>query len=118
MVDEPVPSLCSSVLPMDADGLPKDPSNRRIEQALCRDFEASVTSLKASTVCGLFARAAKASDLAAGESDIPKELKDEIKKAVLASAIAADASLGAIQFSARAVASSEIPGQGIGRQAC
>ena len=102
-VDDPVTSLCSSsVLPTDADGLPKDPCDRKIELALRKSFEASATSLRASTASSLFARAVYswASDLSAASSSIPKEIKDEFKKMALAAAFSADASLDAIQLSA------------------
>lgn len=56
LVDDPVNSLAStSVLPMDADGLPKDQCDRRIEQVLRRDFEASADSIRASASASLFA---------------------------------------------------------------
>lgn len=49
LVDDPVNCLAStSVLPMDTDGLPKDQSDWHIEQALCRDFEASANAIRAS----------------------------------------------------------------------
>lgn len=107
LVDDPVNSLSStSVLPMDADGLPKDQCDRRIEQALRRDFEASANSLRASASASLFARASYewASKMTTPEVDIPKEFKDEIKKVALASAFAADATFDAFQMASRAMA--------------
>ncbi|XP_015263360.1 PREDICTED: probable E3 SUMO-protein ligase RNF212 [Gekko japonicus] len=79
-VDDPINSLVStSVLPVGADGLLKDNSDKRIEQMLRRDFEASANALRASVLGSLFARAAYAwaSDLAKTDSGIPKDLKDE-----------------------------------------
>lgn len=107
LVDDPVNSLAStSVLPMDADGLPKDQCDRRIEQVLRRDFEASANSIRASASASLFARAAYvwSSNLTAPETEIPKELKDELKKIALASAFAADATFDAFQMTARSMA--------------
>lgn len=107
LVDDPVNSLSStSILPMDADGLPKDQCDRRIEQALRRDFEASANSLRAAASASLFARASYvwASKLITPEVDIDKEFKDEIKKVALASAFAADATFDAFQMASRAMA--------------
>lgn len=82
LVDDAINSLAStSVLPMDADGLPKNSCDRHIEQTRHRDFEAAAMSVRASATVSLFARAAYtwASDLTSSEADIPKDLKDEIK---------------------------------------
>lgn len=64
-------------------------------------------SIRASTAGSLFARAAYlwASNLAARDSDLPEKVKNEVEKTALAPAFAADASLDAVQFSARAMAS-------------
>lgn len=108
-VDDPVNSLVSSsVLPMDADGLPKDQCDRRIELALRRNFEACTNAAKSAMTASLFTRAVYtwASDLASAEADLPKELKDDIKKMALASAFAADATLDSFQMANRGVASS------------
>lgn len=45
-----------------------------------------------------------ASDVAAADTSIPKELKYEIKKITLATAFVSDASLGALQMAARVIA--------------
>lgn len=78
-----------------------------MEQALWRNLEALAMSLKASTACSLFARAVYSwtSDLAAADSNVSKELKDEIKKISLVTAFVTDASLDALHLSARAMAS-------------
>lgn len=106
-MDSPVNSLVSlSVLLMDADGLPKDQCDRRIKQALRRNFEACANSVSASLTELLFAWAAYmwASDLASAEVDVPKELKDEIKKMALVAAFAADAALDSFQMTSRGIA--------------
>ncbi|XP_054830377.1 uncharacterized protein LOC129326238 [Eublepharis macularius] len=105
-VDDPVSILAtSSILPMDAEGVPKDPSDKKIEQALRRNYEASSAALRASATASLFARAAYtwASDLAAAGSEVPKDIKNEAKKIALTSAFAADATLDAFQMSSRAM---------------
>lgn len=96
MVDNPVNSpASSSVLPMDADGLPEEQCDIRIEKAIRRDFEACANSVRALTLGSLFVRGAYvwASDLTSAEVDIPNELKDEIKKIAQVSAFTADAAL-------------------------
>lgn len=111
VVDDQATSLASSsVLPMDAEGMPKDNCDRQIEQALRKDFVTSVLSLRALAMGSLFTRTAFswASDLAAAESNVPKDLKDEIKKIGLTSAFAADATLDALLLAARAMACSAI----------
>lgn len=107
LVDEPVASLFSnSVLPPDGHELPRDPCDRRIEQALRRNFKASSAALRASNACSLFARAAYswALDLSAADKKLPEGVKDVLKKITLAAAFSADASLDAIQMTARAMA--------------
>lgn len=62
-------------------------------------------SVQASATGSLFTRAAYiwASDLASEEVDIPKDLKDEIKKNTLAAAFAADASVATFHLPTRAM---------------
>lgn len=56
----------------------------------------------------MFARAAYvwASDLTSADAEVPKELKDDIKKIAIASAFAADAALDALQMASQAMADS------------
>ncbi|KAJ6659415.1 hypothetical protein lerEdw1_019147, partial [Lerista edwardsae] len=58
VVDAPVAAIgSSSVLPVDSDGLPRDPVDRRIEQAVRRAFDAAAGSLRASVAGSMFSRA-------------------------------------------------------------
>ncbi|KAJ6667546.1 hypothetical protein lerEdw1_016667 [Lerista edwardsae] len=58
VVDAPVAAIgSSSVLPVDSDGLPRDPVDRRIEQAVQRAFDAAAGSLRASVAGSMFSRA-------------------------------------------------------------
>lgn len=70
----------------------------------------SSTSFRASTVSTLFSRTiySSASDLVAAGSNIPKKLKNGLKKIALAAAFSADTSLDAIELLARAIASDGI----------
>lgn len=111
VVDDPVFSLCSTcILPMEADGFPRDPCDKSIEQALWKDSEAPAAILRTSTTGSHFSRAAYswASDLTAADTDVPKPCKNEIKQIALASAFAADAVLDAVQLLAQTMASSVI----------
>lgn len=78
-LDVSIPDPCT-VLPVEADELPKDHCGRYIEQALRQDFEASATSLRALVTGSVFSRAVYtwASDLAPDNSSVPKEHKDEL----------------------------------------
>lgn len=105
-MDDPVASLCSNPVSLaEANGLPRDPCDRKVEQALWGGkIEASSASLRIPTASSLFARAiySWASDRSAADSNI---LKDNLEKIALATAFSADALLDAVQLLARAMAS-------------
>lgn len=65
-----------------------------------------LNAIRASVSGSMFARAAYvwALDLALGDAEVPKELKDDIKKIAIASAFAEDATMDALQMALRAMA--------------
>lgn len=83
------------MIPVDADGLYKDTYKKLIEQSLRRDFDTSASLLWASIVRSFFPRTAYilTSALLVVDIIIPKELKDELKRIVLATTVADNASL-------------------------
>ncbi|KAJ6663967.1 hypothetical protein lerEdw1_008921 [Lerista edwardsae] len=108
VVDAPVAAIgSSSVLPVDSDGLPRDPVDRRIEQAVRRAFDAAAGSLRASVAGSMFSRAVFLwiRELLA-DFDVPAEVRKDLKKIEAASAFAADATADAVQLSARSMAAS------------
>ncbi|KAJ6653732.1 hypothetical protein lerEdw1_008758, partial [Lerista edwardsae] len=108
VVDAPVAAIgSSSVLPVDSDGLPRDPVDRRIEQAVRRAFDAAAGSLRASVAGSMFSRAVFLwiRELLA-DFDVPAEVRKDLKKIEAASAFAAEATADAVQLSARSMAAS------------
>lgn len=100
MIDDPFSSLCaSSILPADSDGFPKDPSDKKVEQGLRKSFEVAAMAIKGASASSMFSRAvcSWSSKLAGADCDLPKEVKDELKKMELASVFVVDASLDTIQ---------------------
>lgn len=100
----------SSVIPADGDGGPKDACDRQIESGLQKSFDASALALRVASANLLMARATMSwiEDYQNSAGKLPKDLRNLFKKLSLAAGFAADSSLDALQFSAKAMASNVV----------
>lgn len=99
-----------SIIPADKDGGPKDACDRRIETALQKSFDASALALRAALANSLMSRAMLSwmEEHQESAGKLPRDLRALLKNLSLAVGFAADSSLHALQFSAKALASNMV----------
>lgn len=110
VVDIPVAAFSRTVIPLEGDGGPRNPCDKRVETALKRVFESTSNAPRTSAATLVFARAIIlwAEELPKQDFKLSKHTKDTLKKMALSAAYAADASLESMQFCSRAIVSNVV----------
>lgn len=94
LVDAPIAALGSSfILPMDSESLPRDPTDKSVEPANQRAFQAPANALKSSAAASLTARALVLScQQFADTYHPPPKILEDLRRLAAMAAFTADAS--------------------------